>query len=274
MAAIISIDAHAVATWRMLELAQPGRPVAALGILLADPLNGRLHVRMRDAAAFSDLEEQEIDLLDALVPDLEAKARELGGTAIIHSVDEFSGFLRARDCEEIVCRGSAGRTADKLYEEYVDSAVRPFLTHVPVYPLRAAATRFGESMNANMDANTEGQDWLRVPPGMRLEPGMFAAQVVGRSMEPLIPDGSLCLFRTPVIGSRQGRRLLIEHFSETDFAARYTVKKYTSIKRQTEDGEWEHEQIRLEPLNHEFSAFNLAPDQFRVIAEFVDVLDS
>ena len=270
MAAIISIDAPAVATWRMLELAQPGRPAAALGILLADPLNGRLHVRMREAAAFSGLEEQEIDLLDALAPDLEAKARQLGGTAIIHSVDEFSGFLRARDCEEIVCRGSAGRTADKLFEEYVDSAVRPFVTHVPVYPLRAAATRFGESM----DANIEAEEWLRVPPGRRLQPGMFAAQVVGRSMEPLIPDDSLCLFRTPVIGSRQGRRLLIEQFSETDFAARYTVKTYTSIKRQTGDGEWAHEQIRLEPLNPEFAAFNLAPDQFRVIAEFVDVLDS
>ncbi len=124
-----------------------------------------------------------------------------------------------------------------------------------------------------MDANQSG-DWLRVARGTRLEPGMFAAEVVGRSMEPLIPDGSLCLFRSNVTGSRQGRKLLIEQFDETDFAARYTVKKYTSIKRQSEDGEWEHERIRLEPLNREFPAFDLAPEQFRVIAEFVEVLDS
>jgi phage repressor protein C with HTH and peptisase S24 domain len=44
---------------------------------------------------------------------------------------------------------------------------------------------------------------------------MFVAQVVGRSMEPLIPDGSLCIFRHGVRGSRQGKRLLIEKFSET-----------------------------------------------------------
>ena len=40
------------------------------------------------------------------------------------------------------------------------------------------------------------------------------------------------------------------------------------------DGDsWEHEDIRLEPLNREFPAFGLHPDAFRVIAEFVAVLD-
>ena len=268
MAAVLPIDFPA-ASWRLLELAQPGHPVTPLGILLADPINGRLHVRLRDATAFQDLEEQEIDLLDGLAPDLEAKARQLGGQAVVNSIDEFSGFLRAGDCAKIVCRGSAGRTADKLFEEYVDSTVGRFITHVPVYALRAAATRFGESMEVNADA----EEWLRVPPGTQLQPGMFAASVVGRSMEPLIPDGSLCLFRAPVVGSRQGRRLLIEQFRETDFAARYTVKKYTSVKRQTDGDEWEHQQIRLEPLNAEFAAFDLAADEFRVIAEFVKVLD-
>ena len=34
---------------------------------------------------------------------------------------------------------------------------------------------------------------------------MFAAQIVGNSMEPVIPDGSYCLFRAPVEGTRQVR---------------------------------------------------------------------
>jgi hypothetical protein len=105
---------------------------------------------------------------------------------------------------------------------------------------------------------------------------MFVARVAGRSMEPLIPDGSLCIFRTGVAGSRQGRRLLIEKFGENDFSSRYTIKRYTSVKRQIdaggEDATWAHDMIRLEPLNPAFEAFELGPDGFRVIAEFIEVL--
>ena len=39
------------------------------------------------------------------------------------------------------------------------------------------------------------------------------------------------------------------------------------------DGTWEHSGIRLEPLNPEFDAFDLGPGDFRVIAEFVQVLE-
>jgi hypothetical protein len=106
---------------------------------------------------------------------------------------------------------------------------------------------------------------------------MFAAQVVGRSMEPLIADGSYCIFRAPVIGSRQGKRLLIQEIKAAGSASAFTVKRYTSRKRQKSEDEWQHESIRLEPLNPEFETFDLAPDEFearyRVIAEFLQVLD-
>jgi hypothetical protein len=94
-------------------------------------------------------------------------------------------------------------------------------------------------------------------------------------MEPEIPDGSLCVFRANVAGSRQGRKLLIEDLGESEEGGqRYTVKIYRSVKRLREDGTWEHERIRLEPLNPEFEAFELAPQErrFRVIGEFVCVL--
>jgi hypothetical protein len=96
-------------------------------------------------------------------------------------------------------------------------------------------------------------------------------------MEPLIPDGSYCLFRGPVVGSRQGKRLLIEQTSgpgAADAANRYTVKRYTSSKTVSQDGSWEHNAIRLEPLNPEFEAFDLGAGDFRVIAEFVQVLQA
>ena len=55
---------------------------------------------------------------------------------------------------------------------------------------------------------------------------------------------------------------------------RHTVKRYHSSKRSDPDGKWEHEMIRLEPLNQEFEAWELNPeeDRFRIVAEFVQVL--
>ncbi len=39
---------------------------------------------------------------------------------------------------------------------------------------------------------------------------MFVAEIAGHSMQPTIPDGSLCVFRYGVAGSREGRLVLVE----------------------------------------------------------------
>lgn len=69
---------------------------------------------------------------------------------------------------------------------------------------------------------------------------MFAAKVVGHSMEPGIPDGSYCLFVAPVAGSRQGKTVLVELRDALDpeTGDRYTVKRYESEKASDEDGGW------------------------------------
>jgi SOS-response transcriptional repressor LexA len=269
-AAVISIAERLRAmregAWSLLEIALPGAAPVPLGILLADN-EDRLSMRLRPSVEFADLEEQESDLIDFLEDDLQNKSREIGAGALIDSLESsLSGFFRISDRTAISFSGDPGRTVDRLFDEHVDSEVRPFVTHLPFYGLRAAATKFGEGM----DSQQEG--WLRIPSNLRATKDMFLARVVGRSMEPLIPDGSLCVFRAGVAGSRQGKRLLIEKFDETDFASRYTVKRYTSVKSFTEDGEWAHERIRLEPLNRDFEAFELGPDAFRVVGEFVEVL--
>ena len=183
-------------------------------------------------------------------------------------------MLRISDREPVAVT-SPSRTLQRLFEQLVDSRVRKYVTHLPLYSLRAAATRFGE------DAEVEELDWLRAPEGLRLTEGMFVAQVVGRSMEPLIPDGSYCIFRAPVVGSRQRKRLLIQEIKAAGSDSAFTVKRYTSRKLHAsqndfDDAEWRHEAIRLEPLNPDFDGFDLTPDEFesryRVIAEFVDVL--
>jgi phage repressor protein C with HTH and peptisase S24 domain len=264
------------ATWSLLEIARPGLSPEPLGILLVDDKTGQLSLRTRDAGEFQDLEEQDADFLAALASDLEAKALDPGaGHSLLDFLEDcLSGFLRIGDRTAIQYSGDAGQTVNRLFDQYVDGEVRPFVTHLPLYGLRAAATRFGEEFDrAEM---SEPDAWVRAPRGVRLSEGMFVAQVVGRSMEPLIPEGSYCLFRGPVVGSRQGKRLLIEQTGGrgTDLDSRYTVKRYTSVKKANDDGSWEHERIRLEPLNPEFEAFELGEGEFRVIAEFVQVMSS
>jgi hypothetical protein len=260
------------ATWSLLEMARADHEPEPLGILLVDEESGELTLRVRDSG-FQELEEQEADFLAALGPDLEAKAREAGGQALLASLeDSLSGFLRIGERQAISYSGDARHTADRLFDAHVDRDLRPFVTHLPLYALRAAATKFGDEFDP--EQVSEPLSWMRTPAGLQLQEGMFIAQVTGRSMEPLIPDGGYCVFRAPVVGSRQGKRLLIEQTGGqgADPASRYTVKRYTSRKIESEDGSWEHAAIRLEPLNPEFEAFDLAPGDFRVIAEFIRVL--
>jgi SOS-response transcriptional repressor LexA len=266
------------ATWSLLEIARFDHPVEPLGILLVNTATGLLTVRLRNAQNFGSLEEQEKDILAALTSDLKSKAQELGSEALLKNLeDSLSGFLRISERTAIEYSGDAGIIVDRLFDQHVASADRdetilPFITHLPLFGLRAAATKFGEDFEPG-EIN-EPDAWLRVPEGLRLTEGMFVAQVVGRSMEPLISDGDYCVFRAPVTGTRQGRMLLIEQTGGpgADPSSRYTVKRYTSRKTENADGTWQHSRIVLEPLNKDFESFELGGEDFRVIAEFVRVL--
>lgn len=110
----------------------------------------------------------------------------------------------------------------------------------------------------------------------RLQPGMFVAQVLGRSMELGIPDGAWCLFRAPVEGSRQGKIVLVEHrdIHDPETGGSYTVKRYRSRKAADAEG-WRHMEIRLEPENPEFAPIVLREadeGEVRMVAELVEVL--
>lgn len=106
---------------------------------------------------------------------------------------------------------------------------------------------------------------------------MFVSQVVGRSMEPLVPDGSYCLFRPVPAGSRQNRKLLVWHagVTDSDNGGEYTLKVYFSKKVASDDGEWEHDYITLKPLNPNYQPLVLEPKEaglVRAVAEFVAVI--
>jgi SOS-response transcriptional repressor LexA len=249
----------------ILQLEMPGNAPMSAGVLLEDPAHDRLYLRLR--RDWDMIAPAEATVLSEVEPDLAAKAQELGATRVLDQLqDTLSNALTISAPREVMVE-DFGRALPRLYREFVHATVRPFVTHIPRYSLAVAAGKFLE----NQEVAEEG--WEESPPGLKPAPEMFVAHVAGRSMEPRIPDGSLCVFRAGVTGSRQGRLVLVEYLGG-GANDRHTVKRYHSRKRQRPDGSWEHEIIRLEPLNPEFEAWELNPeeDRFRIVAEFVQVL--
>lgn len=153
----------------------------------------------------------------------------------------------------------------------------PFKNAVPLTSLRAAAGYWSEEQG-NLDPAEWADEWITWDGAPSFDEGMFVARVYGDSMEPLVPNGSYCLFRAGVTGSREGRRLLLWHSGIDDphSGGQYTLKVYSSEKRQDEeDGEWQHTRVVLKPLNAEYTPIVLTPESegdVRVIAELVEVL--
>ena len=148
-----------------------------------------------------------------------------------------------------------------------------YRTCVPLMPLQTAAGAFGDP---NELLDEWERDWVAVDTVRQPRDGMFVARVTGRSMDPRIPDGSYCLFASPVTGSRQGRTVLVIMRDDVDpeTGARFTVKQYRSEKTEDENG-WRHAKITLEPTNPDFDSIILKVDDeaaVGVVAELVEVI--
>ncbi len=245
----------------------PGHGVHTIGVLLLDRTTDTLHLRLRQDWHYVAGEE-DIEVLAELARDLEMLARDRGGRAVLDQLEnEASQSLRIADREAIAVRNFE-RTLGELYREHVPSEVMQFRTHLPRYSLAVAAGPFL--------TNPEGvtaDEWVETPLDLKLDSEMFVARIQGHSMEPRIPDGSLCVFRRGVGGSRQGRLVLVRN-SELADDDQYTVKRYKSEKKITEDG-FQHTRIRLESLNPSYPSWDLDIDdqKYEVIAEFIRVLE-
>ncbi|MEP7351990.1 MAG: S24 family peptidase [Acidobacteriota bacterium] len=240
------------------------------GVLLEDPATGTLHVRLRRdwETILPEDAQEEAEVLAELEFDLEGKAAELGSVRLMaYLQDSLSNSIQISEPREVIVEDFA-RALTRQYRQHVQSTPLPFRTHLPKYSLAVAAGRFLENHEVTEDG------WEEAPNGLRLTEDMFVARIAGRSMEPRIPDGSLCVFRSGVTGSRQGRLVLVEQLGG-GANDRYTVKKYYSEKSKNPDGTWGHQRIRLEALNPEFDSWDLDPeeDRFRIVAEFVEVLE-
>ena len=261
------MNGHRQGMYVLLEAALPGKGVSAIGVILLDLESGRPWFRMRrnfDALA----EPEDAEVLAALEAHIQQCMTESGAENFLRTLeDSLSNAVRVTERQTIPV-DAFSRVLERLYREHVEETeVVRYATHLPLVSLRAAAGGLGEEMQANVE------DWIPAPEGMHLSPDLFIAHVEGRSMEPRIPDGSLNLFRLHPAGSRQGKILLIERFGVLDATARYTVKRYTSRKVYSGEDEWQHEQIRLEPLNPEFEPWDVDPEGFAVVGEWLRTIE-
>lgn len=246
------------AQYSLITVELPDHRLNTVGVLLLDEASDTLHVRFRrdwDSVA----NDEDAEVLAELETDLEALAREHGGAWVLNKLEEdASNSVRVVDREAIVVR-SFERALGDLYRKHVPSKVLEFRTHLPRYSLAVAA---GPFLTNPEDVSAE--EWIETPTDLRLDPDMFVAEICGHSMEPRIPDGSLCVFRRGVVGSRTGRLVLVRNAELAD-ENRYTVKRYRRVG----------DQVRLESLNPEYPSWFLDPedDKYQVVAEFIRVLE-
>jgi DUF2075 family protein/predicted GIY-YIG superfamily endonuclease/SOS-response transcriptional repressor LexA len=153
-----------------------------------------------------------------------------------------------------------------------EQEIIPFENSVPLYDLQVAAGSFGEIQNV------EDVDWVKLPEEIQPNDSLFACQVIGESMNKIIPNGAICLFRKYSGGSRNGQIVLVEKtdLQDQDFGSCYTIKEYESKKYQDIDG-WKHQRIILKPQSFEKTYRNIELkenelDNLRVIGIFEKVL--
>ena len=203
----------------VLEVRLPGCKPENAGVILLDKESDRLFVKARrDWDSFAS---DEAEVLAGLEATIESMARDQGAAKTLAYIEtSFSGVLHSTDRQATVAADPEARLR-RLYREHVNS-----IGAVPIFQLSAAAGGLSQEQLPGEQIGT-----IDPPSGTRPTPGMFAARVIGRSMEPLIEDGSLCLFKRHGGGSRNGLRLLIQKFGTLDATAQFTVKTYRSEKR-------------------------------------------
>lgn len=145
---------------------------------------------------------------------------------------------------------------------------------IPFYNFYAAAGSFSEMQSV------KDYTLIEVSSSHKLDKDYFACKIIGDSMNRVIPNGSICLFRAYKGGSRNGKIELVELMDcyDPDFKSAFTVKTYSSEKTVSEEG-WQHTSIILGPNSYDPSYKDLVikpenAENMKIIGEFVEVLQA
>ena len=155
---------------------------------------------------------------------------------------------------------------------FITKNIIPFKNAIPFYDLRISAGNFSDIQK------NEELEWIKITEDMNIDENYFVCKIFGDSMNNIIPNGSYCLFKKDLGGSRNGKIVLVErsNIKDIDFGSHYTIKEYHSIKYEDENG-WSHQSITLKPKssNPIYKDIELDSNQleeFKVIGIFKRVL--
>ena len=134
--------------------------------------------------------------------------------------------------------------------------------YLPVFTVRAVCGSF-DDLHSIPDVEAEG--WLDITSlGIKANNSMFVVEAIGKSMQPKIHDGDLCVFELynpDNAGSREGCIVLTQcSGKDDDYDCSYTIKQYHSTKEYREDGSWNHSSIQLQSLNPEYQSIDVSPE--------------
>lgn len=143
---------------------------------------------------------------------------------------------------------------------------------IPFYDFYAAAGTFSE-MQSEKDFTL-----IEVPENVKLKDDYFACKIVGESMNRVIPNGSICLFKPDSGGSRNGKIVLVENIDvqDPDFNSSFTIKTYSSVKEITEEGP-KNALIVLRPNSYDSKYKDIVINEengsgMRIVGEFVSII--
>ncbi|WP_432222137.1 DUF3427 domain-containing protein [Flavobacterium sp. TMP13] len=143
---------------------------------------------------------------------------------------------------------------------------------IPLYDFYAAAGTFSEIQSEKEFTLIEG------PEKSNINTDYFACKIIGDSMNRVIPNGSICLFKPYNGGSRNGKIVLIENIDiqDQDFNSAFTIKTYSSEKNVSDEG-WEHASIILRPNSFDDSYQSIVINEengseMRIVGEFVSII--
>ena len=151
----------------------------------------------------------------------------------------------------------------------------PFENSVPLYSLKVAAGEF------KFNESLPEEKFILVPNGVKITQDHFACKIIGNSMNKIVQDGQIALFKRYAGGSRNGLMVIAEYYDHQDFdyGSCYTFKEYYSQKTVNEES-WQHEKIILKPKSFDASYQDIVIDQnainektFSVIGIFERIIE-
>jgi len=99
---------------------------------------------------------------------------------------------------------------------------------------------------------------------------LYIEPLVGTWMEPVLPDDSLNLFRAGVNGSHCGRIVVVGRFTENGPLESPSVGILAIENR---GAAWSEQALRVDFLNHVGESIMLDKARYRIISEWITVLD-